>query len=163
MIHIHKKAALLTALGLAVALTACGPEDIRPADPSAGTYATQDRMTALEYSVWMSKQVAAFSGDILARVIAIEGMRQNANPGEPAAARAALREMEGIRDSVMTAFPAKEKDADRLATLSAMNAAIDHVRSYVEDLESGRVELKHQAVLQADYNAVTAFGGVYAQ
>ena len=148
---------------VAAMATGCDGRELRPADPATGKYATQQRTTALEHSVYMGKQVSAFAGHILGRVIALEGMRLAANPQEVTAARSALSEMEDIRAAVESTYPGIGRDDDRQGALTAMGEAVTHVREYIRDLEVGKDVSRFTAVFQADYNAVTAYGGVYVQ
>ena len=152
---------LITGIACATVLSGC--EKVAPADPASGTYATQQRMTAIEYNAFLSKQVGVFTNQLMTRITIIQGKTAASYTAERTLAEASRDEMQKAMDSVMTAYPAEGDDENRMALLEAMQIAIDDMDSYIADINAGADTAKYKTVFQNDFNGLTQMAGLYNQ
>ena len=140
-----------------------GCEKAAPADPSLGTYATQQRMSAIEYNTYLNKQVGVFTNQLMTRITIIQSLKSASYPAELDLAKTSRNEMQKAMDSVLTAYPAEGDDENRKALLEAMQIAIDDMDSYIADIDAGADTAKYKAVFQNDFNGLTQMAGLYNQ
>ena len=160
----HNKTILLTAVIFCLtsyALFGCG--EVRPADVSEGTYATQQRMTAIEYNLFISKQITVFTNQLMSRIAIIHGEEKMSYPQELNLAKSSRREMQEALDSVITAYPSTGDDENRKTTISAMQGAIDDMDKYIEAVEKGEDVQNFKTIFQNDFNGLTQQAGLYNQ
>ena len=65
-------------------INGCSPEPIEPSTEYTGTYATQHRMSAIEYNIFINKQVTVCVNQLVARTILIKGKELPENEKEMA-------------------------------------------------------------------------------
>lgn len=160
----YNKTILLTAVIFCLtsyALFGCG--EVRPADVSEGTYATQQRMTAIEYNLFISKQITVFTNQLMSRIAIIHGEEKMSYPQELNLAKSSRREMQEALDSVITAYPSTGDDENRKTTISAMQGAIDDMDKYIEAVEKGENVQNFKTIFQNDFNGLTQQAGLYNQ
>lgn len=152
---------LIAGLIFSAAITGCG--EIRPDDPSQGTYATQQRMTAIEYNIFIGKQVGVFVNQLMSRITLLQGQEKMSYPNELKLAESSRREMQEALDSVKVAYPSFGDDENRETTIECMQTAIDNMDRYIADLNEGNDVSNYKSVFQNDINALTQQAGLYNQ
>ena len=140
-----------------------GCSEITPYSSEQGTYATQQRTTALEYNLYIGKQINVFTNQLMSRITILQGEETMSYPNEKKLAESSLREMKETLDSVKGVFPSIGDDANRDMTIECMQITIDDMERYIKDIDSGASLSKYKAVFQNDFNALTQQAGLYNQ
>ena len=96
---------------LALLLAGCGDVEIKPDTPD-GHYATQNRLSAIEYSIYINKQITVFIGQLSTRITAIRTDNDLAGSNEPELAKEGLSIMQDARDEVEVTYPSEGHDDD---------------------------------------------------
>ena len=141
--------------------TGCGNE-ISPVTDN-GTYATQQRMTSMEYSIYMNKQMTVVAGHLLSRMTAIENARSvTGGTDEVALAKESLKQVQSVLESIRTAYPSVGGENKRQAAIVAVSSAEHNISDYISDLEQGKDVSDYKKIFQTCYNEVTQCGDAYA-
>lgn len=156
-----KKIAVSALIFATLSLNGCG-EEISPVTDN-GTYATQQRMSAIEYSVFINKQVTVVAGHIMSRIVAIENAETVlSGTDEIKMAEESLEQIDDVLNSIRTAYPAVGEEDKRQAAILAISAARQNIAGYISELEQGHDVSPYKQILQSSYNAVTQCGDIYA-
>lgn len=161
-----RKITRVLAVFFAILLCACSkaPEqEIMPVKPD-GHYATQYRMSTVEYSIFMNTQLVNFASLVQGRMVATSQANPIEDSREAEMTRSALGTMREIKDGVEAAYPSKGRDDDREDVLEAMDAAIGDMERYLKAVEGGISEGERQSyngIFLNDFNTLTAFADVY--
>lgn len=145
---------------LALLLAGCGDVEIKPDTPD-GHYATQNRLSAIEYSIYINKQITVFVGQLSTRITAIRTDNDLAGSNEPELAKEGLSIMQDARDEVEVTYPSEGHDDDREAVLTAMNTAIADMQAYIDDLNAGKDVSNYDSVFRSDANELTGMAALY--
>lgn len=157
---------IIILLLMALALCACSkdPEhEINPVRPD-GQYATQYRMSTVEYSIFMNTQLVDFSSMVQSRMMAASSASPIQDTQEADLTKDAIANMKEIKDGVEAAYPSKGRDDDRERVLSAMETAIGDMERYQKAVEGGISDGERQsyaAIFMTDFNTLTSLAGVY--
>ncbi len=157
------KKAISVLLLSSLLLTGCS--EIKPDSPVDGKYATQNKDTSLEYAIYMNKQIQVFINQISTRMYTAEKISSGTSvDNESTLASQALRTMQETYDETVTVNPSTGADDDREATLTAMQTAIEHMKGYVDAIDSGSTDLKgYVSDFQNDFNQLTSLANLYNQ
>lgn len=157
---------LIIFLGFMLCLCACSkdPEhEINPVKPD-GQYATQYRMSTVEYSIFMNTQLVDFASMVQGRMMAASSANPIEDSQEAEITRGVIKNMKEIKDGVEAAYPSKGRDDDREQVLSAMETAIGDMERYLKAVEGGISDGERQGfsgIFMTDFNTLTSLADVY--
>lgn len=149
---------------LALTLCACmtGCSSIEPPDPSTGKYSTQYPQSVLEYSIYMNKQITVFTNQISTRLNQAAHSKDGIYENEADLATESVEIMQDAYDEVIATQPPKNYEDDRLATLEAMQTAIDHMQEYADAAANGETDFSdYTHSFESDFNALTGMASLY--
>ena len=158
-----KKSVAILSLAIILCMTGCSNSShfkIQPAEPD-GTYATATRLTALEYSLYMNKQLTVFATQINTRMLAVQNAKDTDYVDEAKLAEESKDIMHDARAEVEVTYPSEGRDDDRETTLEAMDVAIADMEKYIEALKSGQDVSDFADIFENDFNALTGLANLY--
>ena len=155
-----KTAAIILTAGLLI--TGCS--EIKADSPADGSYATQNRESAIEYGIYMNKQLTVFINEISTRM----GIAKNITTGssvdnEIQLTQTGIDRLQQTYDETATVYPSAGSDEDRDASLTAMQTALDHFKGYKSALETGESVEGYISDFQNDFNQLTGLANLYNQ
>ena len=128
-----------------------------------GTYTTQTRLSALEYSIFMNKQLNVFINQLSTHM----GMAYNSDNYSYDAllpsAEQSLTSMQEAYDEVMVTYPAQGNDDERLTALTQMSTAISHMEEYISYIKQGKDISDFSQYFENDFLALTSTATMYNQ
>lgn len=151
-------------LGIFAVSLGLGGCSIDPPDPSDGTYATQYPQSALEYSIYLNKQITVFTNQISTRlnqaVHSQDGMYEN----EADLAQQSVDIMQDTLDEVTATESSDYSEENRLSVIEAMQTAVDHMKDYTAAVKNGETDLTdYTHSFENDFNALTGLASLYNQ
>lgn len=151
---------------LSIILVCCmtGCDEIKADSPAGETYATQNKVSALEYNIYMNKQIQIFINQISSRM----GIARNISEGsqvdnEYSLALESAKVMQETYDETATVYPSNGSDDERESTLLAMSTAIAHMEAYAEDVNKGNSVDGYVKDFENDFNQLTSLANFYNQ
>ncbi len=162
-ILMRKKAFLALMLTLTIISSSGCQTEIKPADPKDGKYATQTSMTSLEYALYMNKQITVFTNQLSTRMAVAANHKDVQSSNESYMTQQSIETLQDTLDEVTVTKPSKEKDDSREAVMSAMETAIEHLKSYKSDLDEGKDISGYADEFQNDFNELTGLANLYNQ
>lgn len=145
-----------------ILFTGCSTE-IKPDSKEEGVYATQNPLSAVEYSIYMNKQITVFTNQLTTRMIMANNAQESTYENEADMADESVIIMEDALEEVVVTYPSDTSEDDREAAIMAMQTAVDHMVSYAEDVRNGEDTTKYINVFQNDFNALTGLANLYYQ
>lgn len=155
-----RKISFFMAFILMVTTTACNP--ILPEDTSDGNYATQTPPSAIEYSIYMNKQITVFTSQLtshIALIINTNGTYENMLT----VAEESLTIMNDVLNEVIVTYPAVGYADDRDTTITVMKTCIEHTENYIHDIKDNKDISGYVDKFQNDYYALTGQANLYYQ
>lgn len=162
-ILMRKKAFLALMLTLTIISSSGCQTEIKPADPKDGKYATQTSMTSLEYALYMNKQITVFTNQLSTRMAVAANHKDVQSSNESYMTQQSIETLQETLDEVTVTKPSKEKDDSREAVMTAMETAIEHLKSYKSDLDEGKDISGYADEFQNDFNELTGLANLYNQ
>lgn len=162
-ILMRKKAFLALMLTLTIISSSGCQTEIKPADPKDGKYATQTSMTSLEYALYMNKQITVFTNQLSTRMAVVANHKDVQSSNESYMTQQSIEILQDTLDEVTVTKPSKEKDDSREAVMTAMETAIEHLKSYKSDLDEGKDISGYADEFQNDFNELTGLANLYNQ
>ena len=162
-ILMRKKAFLALMLTLTIISSSGCQTEIKPADPKDGKYATQTSMTSLEYALYMNKQITVFTNQLSTRMAVAANHKDVQSSNESYMTQQSIETLQDTLDEVTVTKPSKEKDDSREAVMTAMETAIEHLKSYKSDLDEGKDISGYADEFQNDFNELTGLANLYNQ
>lgn len=162
-ILMRKKAFLALMLTLTIISSSGCQTEIKPADPKDGKYATQTSMTSLEYALYMNKQITVFTNQLSTRMAVVANHKDVQSSNESYMTQQSIETLQDTLDEVTVTKPSKEKDDSREAVMTAMETAIEHLKSYKSDLDEGKDISGYADEFQNDFNELTGLANLYNQ
>ena len=159
----RKKAFLALMLTLTIISSSGCQTEIKPADPKDGKYATQTSMTSLEYALYMNKQITVFTNQLSTRMAVAANHKDVQSSNESYMTQQSIETLQDTLDEVTVTKPSKEKDDSREAVMTAMETAIEHLKSYKSDLDEGKDRSGYADEFQNDFNELTGLANLYNQ
>ena len=159
----RKKAFLALMLTLTIISSSGCQTEIKPADPKDGKYATQTSMTSLEYALYMNKQITVFTNQLSTRMAVVANHKDVPSSNESYMTQQSIETLQDTLDEVTVTKPSKEKDDSREAVMTAMETAIEHLKSYKSDLDEGKDISGCADEFQNDFNELTGLANLYNQ
>lgn len=141
-------------------LTAAGCSGAAPAPK--GYYATQTRMSAVDYNAYISKQLTTFASLINSRLVSIKNNSGEGNDVESDLASDAIDTMTQIREQVLVTYPSNGSDEHRKSVLEAMDVAISNMEAYRDAVDSGKTTSVFKTDFQNDFNNITSLAQMYS-
>lgn len=155
-----KKTLLLCIVIMTLMLGACTP--IVSDDASQGDYATQNKVSVLEYSMFMNKQITVFTTQLTSHMslIANEGCcYENIIP----VTEETIRVLKADLDEVIVTYPPVSYEDARETTITVMQTAIEHMESYLQTMKDSKPVSEYVDIFQTDFHALTAQANLYYQ
>ena len=162
-ILMRKKAFLALMLTLTIISSSGCQTEIKPADPKDGKYATQTSMTSLEYALYMNKQITVFTNQLSTRMAVAANHKDVQSSNESYMTQQSIETLQDTLNEVTVTKPSKEKDDSREAVMTAMETAIEHLKSYKSDLDEGKDISGYADEFQNDFNELTGLANLYNQ
>lgn len=159
----RKKAFLALMLTLTIISSSGCQTEIKPADPKDGKYATQTSMTSLEYALYMNKQITVFTNQLSTRMAVAANHKDVQSSNESYMTQQSIETLQDTLDEVTVTKPSKEKDDSREAVMTAMETAIEHLKSYKSDLDESKDISGYADEFQNDFNELTGLANLYNQ
>lgn len=148
---------------LACCLLLCGCS-IDPPDPDNGTYATQYPQSALEYSIYLNKQITVFTNQISTRLNQAVHSKDGNYENEADLAQQSVDIMQDTLDEVTATESSDYSEENRLSVIEAMQTAIDHMKDYTAAVKNGESDLTdYTHSFENDFNALTGLASLYNQ
>ena len=108
-------------VGCGILITGCSSGyKIKPASVNQTGYVTQNPMSSAEYSLFLNKETTVFTNALVTRMNSI---------------KTNLSDMEAAANEVRVTMPSVGRDEDKEAMDTAMEAAIEHMKSYKNALK----------------------------
>ena len=127
---------------------------------SNGEYATQQRLSAIEYSLYVNKQITVFSEQLQTRLNSCINLGVE-NDSEVKRAEHSVEIMKKAKNGMEITYPSKERDADREEVLEAMDVSINDTENYIADLKQGKDVKKYASIFKEDVNQLTGLASLY--
>lgn len=156
------KKKILTLIACTCMYCLCACSSILPDTSSNGDYATQTPPSAIEYSIYMNKQITVFTSQLTTHMALIVNAGSNYE-NIIVVAEESAKIMEDVLDEVIVTYPAVTYEDDRDATIIVMETTIEHMKSYIEDLKDGKSISEYVDNFQNDYYALTGQANLYYQ
>lgn len=156
-----KNKALVGALACCLLLGGCS---IDPPDPDNGTYATQYPQSALEYSIYLNKQITVFTNQISTRLNQAVHSNDGNYENEADLAQQSVDIMQDTLNEVTATESSDYSEENRLSVIEAMQTAIDHMKDYTAAVKNGESDLTdYTHSFENDFNALTGLASLYNQ
>lgn len=151
-------------IGILLLCTIAGCTEIKPDSPSNGEYATQNKNSSLEYSLYINKQITVFINQISTRM----GVCRNISQGykadnEVMLAKESVQIMQDALDEVTVTNPSSGSDDNRENTILSMQTALEHMKGYVDAVEHGFKLDGYIKDFENDFNQLTGLANLYYQ
>lgn len=134
---------------------------IQPDSPDDGQYSTQNRLSAIEYSIYMNKQVTVFINQLTTRIQSAHDSESFTYELEEEMTAESIEVLQDTLDEVIVTMPSTGKEDIRLSTISAMELSIDHLKDYKEKLSCGEDVSDYASILKSDVNSLTGLATLY--
>lgn len=154
-----KRVMLFMMLTFGTLCVGCSTE-IKPDTAEQGTYATQTRTTALEYSIYMNKQITDFVNQLTTRMTMINNHGDSQYENEIELTEESITIMEDILEQVTVTNPAVTGEDDRESVILAMETAIEHMKNYKDALGNSETVKGYAEEFQNDFNALTGLANM---
>ena len=154
----HGMLTVLLCAAVCAGLTGCA--SVGPKKPD-GTYATQNRLSSTEYSIYINKQITVFTGQLMTRMQAILNLKDTTYHDEYALAAHSFSVMQKARDEVEVTYPSTGRDDDRTSVLRAMKTAMDDMNAYLDAIQDGDDLTSYKDTFQGDFNELTGLAALY--
>ena len=156
----NKKDIVLIMLVISLALGGCSQNSKN----NETTYATQNKVSSLEYGIYMNKQIQIYINQLTTRM----GIARNISHGYDAdndykLALDSVNTMQSVYDEVEVVYPSDNGDDNREDTLLAMNTAIEHMNSYAEAVKNNENLEDYIKDFENDFNQLTGLANFYTE
>lgn len=151
----------LIALMFVSLLTLTGCDPIVPDSPEDGQYATQTPMSAVEYSIYVNKQVTVYTQQLTTRMTMARNAENAGYENELSQTKNSIEIMKDVLDEVTVTMPSNGRENDRKELIKAMKTAIGHMEDYQKAVEDGKSVSGFIGHFQNDFNALTGLANMY--
>lgn len=136
------------------------------ADPEKG-YATYYAMSAVEYNIFLNKQIGVMENILLTRMLMAENVMNGSYPvqSEISNVEESISKAGGIKDEVTVTMPATGYETDRQNALDLIEEARVALVDYLDTLNNGGIKdiESHITQMQACYTALGGEANSYYQ
>ena len=150
---------------LCLSLNACSGSwiDGPAALDTNGTYTTQTRLSAVEYALFMNRQINVYTNQLSTHM----GLAYNSSNYTYDAllktAEQSLQTMQETYDEVVVTFPAQGNDDERETVITQMATAMSHMEEYIRMIEDGEDISEFSTYFENDFLALTSTATMYNQ
>lgn len=144
---------------LALLFSGCSMK-VQPDKPD-GHYATQNRLSSIEYSIYMNKQITVFVNQLSTRITVIRTDGDIANSNEKEMAEHSLSILKSTKDEVEVTYPSEGQDENRETTLTQMETAIADLNGYIDALGKGQDVDSYDSAFRTDVEELTGLANLY--
>ena len=134
---------------------------IKPASVNQTGYVTQNPMSSAEYSLFLNKETTVFTNALVTRMNSIKNITKENKKEELAMIKTNLSDMEAAANEVRVTMPSVGRDEDKEAMDTAMEAAIEHMKSYKNALKKNKNTSEYVQVFENDFNEITGLAQMY--
>ena len=165
----NKRILIFFFLGMLAVSTGCGTEnhritiDGKKALETNGTYTTQTRLSALEYSIFMSKQITVFTNQLSTFITMAKNSANYSYDADLVLVENARDIMQDAYDEVLVTFPSQGSDQDRETALTCMETAILHTDEYIQRIRNNESTTDFPQYFENDFLALTSLASLYYQ
>lgn len=156
-----KKNILFIVLVFCIA-TLCGCDAIKPGSPNSGDYLTQNANSALEYHIYVNKQITVYTNQLSTHMMLLQNSNGNYE-NIILSAEQSLSIMQDSLNGVIVTYPSISADDERLTVISTMETAITHMEDYIKDLKEDKDVSGYSDKFQNDYFALTGLANLHYQ
>lgn len=145
-------------------MTGCVSQ-IRQDSADSGKYSTQNPKTALEYSVFLSKQVNICTSQLETRMQMANQVTQKKAQAkaEYISAGDSLRILQKTLNTVKVTMPSDGREEDQKSLVMAIEKAISHLNSYRSALKSGKSVSGYIETFHNDFIQITGLADNYQE
>ena len=124
------------------------------------TYKTQNANSALEYSVYMNKQITVYTNQLTTHMTLLQNS-DNTYKNIIPLAEESLNILQTTLDEVIITYPSFEAEDDRETTITLMETTIKNMEDYIATLKEGKSAIDFIDKFQNDYFALTGMASLY--
>lgn len=128
-----------------------------------GTYTTQTRLSALEYSIFMNKQVTVFTNNLSTHMALAQNSKNFNYDANLVTAQNSLDQMQDALDEVIVTYPSQGSDNDRETAITTMKTAISHMNEYIEKIKNNEDISNFASYFENDFLGLTSVASLYYQ
>lgn len=159
---IKKVAVAIIAGTMLFSVSACN--DIKADSPVDGKYATQNKVSSLEYNLYMNKQIQIFINQVTSRMSTAKSISEgNTVDNEYTLANQSVTAMQEAYDELITVYPSNGSDDERSNTILAMSTALEHMKGYAEAVKNNEDVSGYAEDFKNDFDQLTALSNFYNQ
>lgn len=151
----------LLAIMIITLFTVTGCEAIEPVKPDDGKYSTQTPMSAVEYSIYINKQIVVYTNQLTTRMTMARNAQSVTYENEISQTKQSIEIMQDVLDEVTVTLPSDGRAGDREELIKAMQTAIDHMEDYLTAVEDNQDVSGFIGNFQNDFNALTGLANLY--
>lgn len=144
-------------------MTACSPERVTVDSPASGHYSAQAPATALEYSIYINKQVNVFLSHIMTRMQVSQNLASDGYELEIQSTESSLSTLQDVLDEVIVTMPSFDSEDQRDAVITAMQTTITHMEEYLELLKTGQDVSVCTDTFSNDFSTLSGYATLYTQ
>ena len=149
-------------VGCGILITGCSSGyKIKPASVNQTGYVTQNPMSSAEYSLFLNKETTVFTNALVTRMNSIKNITKENKKEELAMIKTNLSDMEAAANEVRVTMSSVGRDEDKEAMDTAMEAAIEHMKSYKNALKKNKNTSEYVQVFENDFNEITGLAQMY--
>ena len=123
-------------------------------------YATQNRVSAIEYSIFINKQVTIFTTQLTSHISLISNRAEDYE-NMILVAEESIAIMNDTLNEVHVTYPPVTYDDDRETVLSIMEITMDHMKNYLHDMKNKKDISKYIDVFQSDHALLISQANLY--
>jgi len=118
-------------------------------------------MSSAEYSLFLNKETTVFTNALVTRMNSIKNITKENKKEELAMIKTNLSDMEAAANEVRVTMPSVGRDEDKEVMDTAMEAAIEHMKSYKNALKKNKNTSEYVQVFENDFNEITGLAQMY--
>ena len=142
------------------AFSLCACSVVSPEKKETKTYKTQNANSALEYGIYMNKQITVFTNQLSTHMMLLQNS-DNTYENILPLAEESLNILQTTLDDVIVTFPSFDAEDDRETTIILMKTTVKNMEEYIATLKEGKSAKDFADKFQNDYFALTGMANLY--
>ena len=142
------------------AFSLCACSVVFPEEKPTETYKTQNANSALEYGIYMNKQITVYTNQLSTHMMLLQNSDSTYENIIPLAEES-LEIMQVALDDVIVTYPSFDAEDDRETTITLMKTAVKNMENYITALKEGKSVKDFADKFQNDYFALTGMANLY--
>lgn len=142
------------------AFSLCACSVVFPDEKQSETYKTQHANSALEYGIYMNKQITVYTNQLSTHMMLLQNS-DNTYENILPLAKESLEILQVTLDDVIVTFPSFDAEDDRETTITLMKTAVKNMEDYIATLKEGKSATDFADKFQNDYFALTGMANLY--